>query len=177
MIIDWYYPAPVVATAWRVNVSRLLCLLCLVLASGCGSGAGSISGTVTFKATKVPSGTVTFFAGGKVFEAAIENGVYHIDGIPPGEAKVAVIRLDPKQPDPYDALNKARTQMIEKKAAHPRDIDPTVATDPAQLELLQRKRFLLPFVYASPSTSNLRVTVAAGANTFDITLQDQPKAK
>ena len=132
---------------------------------------------MTFKDAEVQSGTVSFFADGKLYETEIANGVYKITGVPAGEAKIAVIRLDPNQPDPYDALNKARTQMLARKAGHPREIDPTVVTDPAQLDFLQRERHLLPFVYSAPNTSDLRFTVAAGANTFDIQLQDWPNSK
>jgi hypothetical protein len=183
LIIDFFgagrilLPSPM-STRER-GASRLTpfaCLLGLCLAGGCGPSAGTLSGTVTFKDAKVPSGRVSFFADGKLYETKIDGGAYQIRDIPPGEAKVAVIRLDPNQPDPYDALNKARTQMLEGKGAHPREIDPTVVTDPVQLELLQRKRHLLPFVYSSPNTSDLRFTVEAGANTFDIKLQDRPNS-
>jgi hypothetical protein len=153
------------------------CLLWLFLVSGCGPSTGAISGTVTFNDAEVPSGTVSFFVDGKPYETEIADGAYQISDVPTGEAKIAVIRLDPNQPDPYDALNRARTLMLERKAAHPREIDPTVVTDPVQLEVMQRKRHLLPFVYSSPNTSDLRFRVAAGANTFDIKLQDRPNTK
>ena len=159
------------------RIIDLFCLLWLLVVSGCGPSTGAISGTVTFKGAEVPSGTVSFFADGKLYETEIDNGVYRISGVPPGAAKIAVLRLDPNQPDPYVALNKARTEMLARKAAHPREIDPSVVTDPAQLEFLQRKRHLLPFVYSSPNTSGLRFIVAAGANVFDIKLQDRPNAK
>jgi hypothetical protein len=177
MIIDFCRPPRRDSSAWRLIASRFSFLLWLFLVSGCGPSTGTVSGTVTFKNAMVLSGTVSVFAGGKVFEAEIQDGTYKISRIPPGNVKIAVIRMDPKLPDPYDALNKARAQMIERKAANPRQIDPAVVTDPMQLELLQRKRHLLPFVYSSPNTSDLRFTVSAGANTFDLNLQDRPKSK
>jgi hypothetical protein len=160
-----------------IRLAPFSCLVWIFLVCGCGPSTGTISGTVTFKDAEVPSGTVSFFTGGKLFETEIDHGVYRISGIPPGEARIAVIRLDPNQPDPNDALNKARTQMLERKAAHPKDIDPAVVTDPVQLELLQQKRHLLPFIYSSPNTSELRFTVEPGANTFNIQLQDRPNSR
>lgn len=156
---------------------RFSLLLWFLLVSGCGPSNGTVSGKVTFRGELVSDGTILVFAGGNVFEGEIQNGVYEISGVPPGEAKIAVIRLDSKQPDPYDALNKARVQMIERKAADPREINPDVITDPVQLELLQKKRHLLPFVYSSPNTSNLHLTIVAGANTFSIQLLERPTSE
>jgi hypothetical protein len=148
-----------------------------MLASGCAPGTGSVSGIVTYKAERVPSGTVSFLSNGKVFEAEIHDGAYEINGLPLGESRVAVVRLDPDQPDPLDPLHSARQQMAEGNAAGPRQADPGVVTDPRQLGALQKKQHLLPFVYSSPNTSGLRLTVTPGANTFDIQLLDEPKTR
>jgi hypothetical protein len=107
----------------------------------------------------------------------IHDGAYEINGLPMGESRIAVVRLDPDQPDPLDPLHSARQQMAEGNAASPRQTDSGVVTDPRQLSALQKKRHLLPFVYSSPNTSGLRLTVSSGVNTFDIQLLDDPKTR
>lgn len=145
----------------------------LLAACGCESKTGNISGTVTYKGQEVPSGTVTFFTHGKVFETEIQAGNYQINGVLPGEAKITVDRLDAAQPDPRDALNQARKQSADNNSKR---IDPAVVSDPIRLEALQKKRHLLPYFYASLDTTDLRCQVHAGANTYDIKLLDQPKS-
>ena len=145
----------------------------LLAVCGCESGTGSISGTVMYKGQKVPSGTVSFSTQGKVFETDIQDGSYQIRGVPVGEARITVIRLDPEQPDPRDQVNQARKQSAENKSNR---IDPAVISDPIRLEVLQKKRHLLPYRYASLDTTDLRCQVLAGANTYDIKLLNQPKS-
>ena len=149
-------------------------MLVLLLPCGCESGAGSVSGTMMYQGATVPSGTVSFFIQGKVFEAEIQDGRYQITGVPPGEASVTVIRLDPDQPDPLDAIKQARKNSAENKTT---SADPTGISDPRQLDLLQKNRHLLPYRYSALATTDLRCTVATGANSFDIELQDQPTSK
>jgi hypothetical protein len=172
LITDFLHPPPRSSLAAGVT-----CLLSLILASGCAPGTGSVSGTVTYKGERVPSGTVSFLSGGKVLEAEIRDGAYEISGLPLGESRIAVVRLDPDQPDPAEALHGARQRMAEGKVADPKQIDPGVVTDPLQQNALQKKRHLLPLAYSSPETSGLRLKVMPGANTFDIQLLDQPKAR
>jgi hypothetical protein len=152
---------------------RLFWLPLLAVAAGCGPATGSISGTVTFKGEPVPSGTVSFLANAKVVEGQIQDGHYEVAGVPVGEARITVARLDPKRPDPYDALNRARQRMLETRAADLKSIDPSVVTDPVQLDLLQKQRHLLPFAYSRPESSGLRFTVAAGPNNCDLPLSDK----
>jgi hypothetical protein len=155
---------------------RTFSLVVLVLVAGCGSGTvmGTVSGTVTFKGEKVPSGTVTFVFPDKVVQAEIQAGWYEVKGVPQGEAIVTVSRLDPKVPDPYEAFNKVRMQMKEKKVNNPKEIDPKIVTDPVEMEAIQKKRHLLPLSYSSPDTSGLRCPVVGGTNTFNITLMENP---
>jgi hypothetical protein len=149
----------------------------LVLVSGCGTGSGDVSGTVSFKGEKVPTGMISFILGSQISHGEIHNGMYHVSGVPLGEAAITIVRLDPSQPDPYEALNKVRRQMIERKVADPKEIDAGIVTDTAQLDALQKKRHLLPLAYSRTATSGLRFTVAAGSNSFDIELKENPKAK
>jgi hypothetical protein len=148
---------------------RLLVLLLLVV--GCGPHTGTVSGSVTFNGATVSDGTVSFITAGKVFSTEIRDGKYEVAGVPPGPAKVTVVRLDANQPDPYEALNKVRKEMVLKKVADPKQIDPKIVTDPAQLEALARKQHLLPLSYASAATTDLQLEVIAGPNTYPIELK------
>jgi hypothetical protein len=139
----------------------------LLVFLGCGSSAGTVSGTVLFKGEKVPSGTITFFVDGQVHQTGIHDGIYQLTGLPIGTAIVTVVRLDPRIPDPYQALNETRKQMAEKKL-DAKELGSGVVTDIGQLEALRRKRHLLPYFYAVPETSDLRCTVKRGNATFDI---------
>lgn len=158
-------------------VSRLLYfagVLYLASGVGCGPATGSVSGEVTYKGEKVSSATLSFCVEGKVVETAVENGRYQVTGVPVGEAQVIVVRLDPNQPDPNAAMQEARRLSAEKKL---KSTDPTLVPDAVQLEALQKKRHLLPYHYASPETTDLRCTIAAGPNVFDVKLMDRAKAK
>lgn len=155
--------------------ARRYYLLWLLLATGCGPRSGDVSGTVTFNGEKVPSGTVSFISEGKLFPAEIQDGLYQVSGVSPGQAIITVVRLDANQLDPYEALNRVRKQMLEKSGTDPIEIDPKVVTDTLQLEALQKKRHLLPLVYSTEATSDLRFTVASGPNTFNIELHEGPK--
>jgi hypothetical protein len=143
----------------------------LMLVAGCGATTGSVSGTVTMDGVKVPSGTVSFVSPGKVCQAEIRDGRYEVEGVPVGPAVVTVVRLDPNQPDPYDALNKVRKEMTARKVADPKQIDPKVVTDAAELDAHAKKRHLLPLSYTAPQTSDLQFAVVGGANTYDIRLR------
>ena len=154
---------------------RLAAMLWIVLAVGCQPPVGIVTGTVSYKGEKVPSGTVSFVSGGKVREGDIHDGAYTVTNVPVGEAKIAVVRFDPQQADPYQALNNVRKTMIQGHVSDPRELDPQVVTDPWQLAALQEKRLLLPPAYGSPETSGLRCTVTAGTNTLNMQLQEKPK--
>ena len=149
----------------------------IILTTGCGADTGSVSGTVTFKGDKVPSGTISFIVGDRLFQAEITDGSYEISGLTPGKVVVTVVRLDPSQPDPYEKLNQVRTQMAEKKTSDPKEIDPTIVTDTIQLDVLQKKRHLLPLSYSSPETSTLRFTIVPGPNTINIALLEKGRAE
>jgi hypothetical protein len=152
-------------------------LIWLLFAAGCGPGTAAVSGTVAFKGEPVPSGTVTFFSGGKQIDGQIQAGHYEAIGVPLGKARITVIRLDPRRPDPYESLNRARQRMLETKAADLKAVDPNVVTDPVQLDALQKQRHLLPFFYSTPETSTLRHTIVAGPNTLDLRLSDKPNPR
>jgi hypothetical protein len=70
-----------------------LLLASLALAAGCGSGGGTVSGKVTYNSEPVKGGKVIFMPldtkGGKSADIAAD-GTYTVEGLPPGEVKVAV---------------------------------------------------------------------------------------
>ena len=157
--------------------ARGFCLLLLLSVVGCKESTGRVSGTVVYQGQKIPTGTVTFLVGGKIVEAEIQDGVYEVRNVPLGEAKITVVRIDPNQPDPYEAVNKTRKQLAQATDAAANTSMPSVLTDPVKLQELQKKRHTLPLFYSSPETSDLRFLVGAGANTFNIQLLDRPASQ
>src|SRR5689334_8955432 len=121
---------------------RLGLLLLFALLAGCGASTGTITGTVRYQGANVAAGTVAFVVAGKSYRGDLKDGAYRVAGVPPGEARVTVVRLDPAQPDPYEALTKARKEMLSKKLDDPRDVNPSVVTDTARLEAQRKKRHL-----------------------------------
>jgi hypothetical protein len=117
----------------------------LVAAScGCGSGTATVSGKVTYKDRPVTYGSVIFVgADDKSGSAAINpDGSYTASGVPPGEARIAVISRAP---------SKGRANA--KGRANPAEWFP------------------IPRGFESPSTSGLSCTLKSGANEHDIKLQ------
>jgi hypothetical protein len=157
-----------------MTMMKLQCYcLCLLLTTGCGPDRSTVSGTVTYQGTKVPDGTISFLTAGRVFEGEIRDGAYEIQGVPAGEAIVTVIRLDPKQPDPYDTLAKVRHHMAEKSVTDAKKIAPNVVVDPQQLAFLQKKRHMLPVAYSVPETSDLRCMVSGARCVCHIALHEK----
>ncbi len=152
-------------SSWNI----FLGIAATLVITGCGPPMGNVSGTVSYKGKKVSGGTVTFLVNGQVAEVDIEDGTYKIQSLPVGTATVTVFRLDPDLPDPRAPLRAARKTSAESGISVPAK---NVVSDPYRLETLEKKRHLLPYRYASPSTSNLRCTISGGPNTFDITLSD-----
>jgi hypothetical protein len=155
-----------------IPMRRLFAFVLMFGLCGCGPRTAAVTGTVRYKDADVPSGRITFVFPQKVVESEIESGHYVLHDVPTGNATVLVTRIDPTQPDPYAALNESRQRTTEssKSSAAP------FVSDPAKLEALEKKRHLLPYVYATPATSPLRYEVKAGANTFDVVLKEDAKA-
>src|SRR5262245_12661212 len=74
-------------------------LLLAVVASGCGGGAGEITGVVRLGGRPLTSGSVTFIdARGETFGDAIApDGSYRVTGLAPGTARIGV-RSHPRVP-------------------------------------------------------------------------------
>ena len=139
----------------RDRLARPAVVFALLLAlAGCGESGPEMArvyGTVTYKGSPVPKGTISFIAatpGGRNATGAIaEDGTYSLqtespgDGAIVGEYRVAVTARD----DPI-------LDYIPKKAPPP-------------------KR-LTPQKYEDPATSGLTATVKSGSNTIDFPLAD-----
>jgi len=129
--------APVLATA--------------LLAGGCGTPQGRVSGTVTYQNKPVEAGTVTFYVIGapRPVAAVITDGKYEAVDISPGEAMVTVSGPPPSEPV-------GKTQKGEGGRPRPTPV-PATSSVPAK--------------YADSSTSDLRFTVEPGENTIPINLK------
>jgi hypothetical protein len=86
----------------------VLLLILLFGVIGC-SGAGKVSGTVTYAGEKVPIGTITFHpekAGVQGATVEILDGKYTAEKVPPGTATVTVSTIEQRKS--YYALKKER---------------------------------------------------------------------
>src|SRR5438132_3725963 len=93
-------PCLLVSLSPCLLVRSALTITLLTPIVGCG-GKGDVSGQVTFKGKPLVFGTVQFEANDKTFKQGNINrdGTYSIDGVPVGEAKVAVNSPNPKSGD------------------------------------------------------------------------------
>jgi hypothetical protein len=135
----------------------LPCLAVLALA-GCGPGAGSVSGKVTYKDKPLPGGTVTFFAPDKKAYPAVigTDGTYTLDRVPVGPAKITVA--------PPVALGPMRPGMKmdpSKVGGAPEGAAPAPAEKPVSL----------PEKYQDPEKSELTYTVTTGKQEHNIPLK------
>jgi hypothetical protein len=133
---------------------RFAVVVSVLFVGGCGSSHGKVTGTVMYRNNPVAAGTVMFFVEGSspVF-AEITDGRYEALDVPVGEAMITVTAVNS---DPDAA--KAKKPKSGQKAPSPSSKTATPGG--------------LPTKYGDPATSNLRLTVAKGDNTFDIPLSD-----
>jgi hypothetical protein len=124
----------------------------LTLVVGCG-GTGDVSGKVTYKGKSLVFGTVQFEASDKTLKQGnIEkDGSYSIQGVPVGEAKVAVNSPNPKSGD-FQPL-----QREGRPAPPPRPEIPGW--------------FPIPADYQDLSKPRLTYTIKSGQNPIDIELK------
>lgn len=129
-----------------------LALTLLTLMGGCG-GKGDVSGHVTFKGKPLVFGTVQFEASDKTFKQGIINrdGSYSIDGVPVGEAKVAVNSPNPKSGD---------FQPLQREGRPPPPPRPEIPG-----------WFPIPAEYQDLSKPRLTYPVKRGDNTINIELK------
>ena len=126
-------------------------LLALIFFAGC-SGESSVSGKVTFDGALLTSGIVTFHPAesGPVGVGWIgEDGRFVVavgtsKTLPPGEYIVTVVATEPLEKDKFDAKGAPMAPKAPKR--------------------------ITPERYSSRETSDLRKTVASGANVIDLEL-------
>jgi hypothetical protein len=132
-------------------------LVLAAAAGGCGRSTATLSGTVTYRGRPVTSGEVVFLAadGRAAAHAPIDpDGRYTVQGVPPGEARVAV---DNAPPSWYATFSR---------------LPATLANDPEVREArAQAARYVpTPPRYRDPNQSGLTHTVEKGSQTYDIAL-------
>jgi hypothetical protein len=129
-------------------------LVPLALIPGCGQRTASLVGKVTYQGKPVVDGTVTLIASdGSIHQSGINSeGVYRLEGVPVGLAKVSV-----SSPDPTPS---ARARQLSETEGRPR---------PAPPSLPPGAWFPLPEKYADPATSGL--TLHVGRDSPDIDLK------
>jgi hypothetical protein len=119
--------------------------------TGCGdSESGSVSGTVRFKDTPLPSGTVTFYGPNSLTASAPiqADGTYSATKVPLGSVKVAV-----NTPPAASEKAKAAFEKMRKGAS------------------LGGETVSIPPRYGKPDQSGLELTVATGAQVYNIDLK------
>lgn len=142
-------------TRWRALGGVALVGLLLAIA-GCGEGAASVSGKVTYNGTPVSGGTITFHGtDGKVDGTWIDpDGKYIVTRAPVGEVKVTVevgrAGAPPKMPKSKDV------------PGHPGDKGGGTATG---------KPMVIPAKYKDPAQSGLTYTLKSGSQVIDIDLK------
>ena len=83
---------------WRKTISCCV-LSSLILASGCGGGTGSLSGTITYQGQPLRMGTVSVVGGDGIIRAGTiqDDGTYTVTDVATGSVKIAVTSQDPSE--------------------------------------------------------------------------------
>lgn len=145
--------------------------LLVLLSAGCSS-KGTITGTVTYKGTPIPEGSVQFMPenGAPTVSAVINDGKYTAEKVPVGPAKVAITSLVPSQQD--NAMTKM--MMSGGKGGGP----PPDAKIPEEARKLfsggggaPKKGLKIPDKYSDLQNSGLSYTVTGGSQTKDFNLE------
>ncbi len=138
--------------AGRAARRPLAAALLLLAAAGCG-GRGDVTGTVTYKGKPLVWGTVQFEGSDNLIRQANiqSDGTYAVQGVAPGEAKVAVSSINPKSSD---------FQGRQAEGRPPPKPRPEV-----------KGWFPIPEKYDAPYKSGLVYTIKSGPNTINIELQ------
>lgn len=122
-----------------------------VLAAGC-AGRGDVSGKVTYQGKALVWGTIQIEGSDGVLKQSNigSDGTYSVQGLAPGEAKVAVSSLNPNSAD-------FQPRVAEGHQPPPR---PQV-----------KGWFPVPATYDTPHKSGVVITVKSGANAINIDLK------
>jgi hypothetical protein len=125
-------------------------------ARGC-SRTATLTGKVTYQDRPVVYGSVVVVgADGKAASGVIQaDGSYEVDGVPPGDVKIAVISRDPS----------TGRSILRGRRPAPR---PTKSGKLPQIR--QDGWFPLPSKLEDPENSGLACTLSRGSNSFNIEL-------
>jgi hypothetical protein len=133
-------------------------------AAGCGGPSpGDASGTVRYNGWPLVCGSVIFYGSdGLPHAAAIgPDGTYSVTGVPSGEVKVAVVSELP-----------SATAPVKKQAADGKALRQDVTPPAPKAAGRPRGWFPVPKKFGDATTSGLTITIDAGPNTQDISLND-----
>ena len=155
-------PIPHARRAARLLAGCLLGWLALT-ATGCGPGAGDVSGMVSAKGVPLVFGTVTVVGGDGIPRQGMirPDGSYSVIGVPSGPAKIGVVSPD------------LRTKPGGGTDIPPDDDPERYQLDNAGLDanIDWKKWRPIPMEYANPIASGLTVTVGSGVTKHDIELK------
>lgn len=156
----------------------LLILPLGLMAAGCGSSLGTVSGKVTYKGEVVKGGTIRIVPekGPPATGDIQEDGTYKITHVATGPAKVSV-ETDSIKPMKEAAQGRGAMSMYKNKPPPPPPGSPGSDMDPSKSvagfrEQGDEKRYVaIPARYSDANKSGLSLTVKGGNNEFNIELK------
>lgn len=157
----------------------LLILPLGLMAAGCGSSQGTVSGKVTYKGAIVKGGTVRVVPekGSPATGDIQEDGTYKISHVPTGPAKVSVETDSMKPNKPQSPQAQGAAAMYKNMPKGPPPGEPGSDMDASKSiaggrEKGDEKRYVeIPARYNDSNKSGLTLTVKGGSNPFDIELK------
>lgn len=156
----------------------LLILPLGLMAAGCGSSQGTVSGKVTYKGAIVKGGTVRIVPdkGSPATGDIQEDGTYKIQHVPTGPAKVSV-ETDSMKPNKQVSAQAQGAAAMYKNMPKPPPGEPGSDSNQGNAvagfrEQGDEKRYVeIPARYNDSNKSGLTLTVKGGSNPFDIELK------
>jgi hypothetical protein len=161
---------------WRLGIGLLVLPLGL-MAAGCGSSQGTVSGKVTFQGKVVPGGTVSIIpakGGGLVSGNIQEDGSYTISKVPVGPAKVTVDTEALKPASASAPMQAMGNAGYYAKMPTPSPDSPgggKIGVGPKLSQGDPKRYMAIPRQYSDPEQSGLSLTVKGGKNEFNIDLK------
>ena len=142
------------------RIGRILGLLFLAAASGCGGGGSGavVSGKVTLAGAPVTGGTIVFepiSGGGQAANGTIKaDGTYEVPGVTAGDYKVTV-----------------DTEYLRATAGNTAKLPAGMEAPPSSAQLNGLKYVKIDAKYAKVATSDLKTTVAGSRHTYNVELK------
>jgi hypothetical protein len=135
----------------------------LLLTVGCNS-KGTVTGSVSYQSKPIPSGTIIFVPdnGATSVTAAIVDGNYTVEKVPPGPAKIGVTStyIAPNEMTPMQRM------MQKDKSSLPPE-----ARKAFEAGGQAKPGIKIPDNYSDPQQSALTYTVKGGSQKHDIDLK------